>query len=184
MEALLQIDQAIFEWINGTCQNAFFDMLVPYWRNKLFWIPMYAFLFFFLWYNFRWKGMFVVLGVLLTITFSDLTSSQLIKKSVKRLRPCKQVEIPVHQLIHCGSGYSFPSSHATNHFAIAVFLMGTLGRRFRKINLPLLLWAATIALGQVYVGVHFPSDILAGAILGSLIGGVVGWRFRKHVGPL
>jgi len=184
MESLLQLDQFLFEFINSDCQNFIFDAIVPIWRNKLFWTPLYIFLFFFLIINFKQKGLYVVVGLLLTIAITDFTSSQVIKKNVKRLRPCKQeLPIEVHTLITCGSGYSFPSSHASNHFGIALFLIGVLGFRFRWIKLPLLFWAASIALGQVYVGVHFPIDIFAGAILGSMVGVIVSSIFNM-ISPL
>ncbi|MEZ4983676.1 MAG: phosphatase PAP2 family protein [Saprospiraceae bacterium] len=76
---------------------------------------------------------------------------------------------PVRQLIPCGGGYSFTSSHATNHFAVAFFLFLTWGRLWKRWRWLLLLWAATIALGQVYVGVHYPLDITVGALLGMTL---------------
>jgi len=177
MEAILALDQYLFEFINSTCQNAFMDWLMPMWRNKYFWIPLYIFLVFFLLFNYKLKGFLLILTVLVAVGISDFTSSQLIKKNVQRLRPCKQKELVVQLHVPCGSGYSFPSSHATNHFAIAILLIGTLGRHFRRIKLPLFFWAASIALGQVYVGVHYPIDVLAGSLLGIAIGSFLAWRF-------
>ena len=72
--------------------------------------------------------------------------------------------------VHCGGGYSFTSSHATNHFALATFLVIILGPFFKWIRIPIFLWAASIAFGQVYVGVHYPLDVLAGSIVGILLG--------------
>ena len=114
----------------------------------------------------------MVLALALTVGIADTISSKVIKKSVQRLRPCNDTQInqQVKLLVRCGGGYSFTSSHATNHFAVALFLIGTLGRIFRRMKWPLLFWAATIALGQVYVGVHYPFDILVGGTIGSLIG--------------
>lgn len=177
METILALDQYLFKFINSGCQNEFLDWLMPMWRDKYFWIPLYLFLVFFLLFNYKIKGLLLILTVVMAIGISDFTSSQLIKKSVQRLRPCKQKEIVVQLHIPCGSGYSFPSSHATNHFAIALLLIGTLGRYFPRIKLPLLLWATSIALGQVYVGVHFPIDIIAGAVLGAIIGSFLARRF-------
>jgi membrane-associated phospholipid phosphatase len=103
-----------------------------------------------------------------------------IKPTIQRVRPCNQVDMQktVVLRVHCGGGYSFTSSHATNHFALAVFLIFAIGRHFRRIAIPLLLWAASIAYGQVYVGVHFPLDILGGALLGTMIGGFIGILYR------
>jgi len=172
---LLQFDECLFRLVNSGWKNPFFDALLPVLRNKYTWFPLYLFLFSFLLINFKKQGLLVVLALALTIGIADSVSSHLIKKSVKRLRPCKVIERPadLHLLVPCGSGFSFPSSHATNHFAIAVFLSLTLGKIGRWVRLPLLFWAASIALAQVYVGVHFPFDVTAGALLGSLIGWAV-----------
>jgi undecaprenyl-diphosphatase len=88
------------------------------------------------------------------------------------LRPCNEPEIKseVTIIVDCGTGYSFPSSHATNHFGIAVFLIMMFYHRW-KIILPLgIFWAASISFAQIYVGVHYPIDILTGSLLGSSIG--------------
>jgi undecaprenyl-diphosphatase len=103
---------------------------------------------------------------------SDTTSSNLIKKNVRRLRPCNDVEMQdrIHERVRCGGGYSFTSSHAANHFAAAVFLIGVFGLSGRWQQKALLGWAAAIAVSQVYVGVHYPLDVTCGALLGVAIG--------------
>lgn len=175
MTELLHLDNYLFHLVNSGWQNPFFDAVFPVLRNKYVWMPLYLFLLSFLVLNFRKKGLFVVLALALTIGLSDSISSHVIKKSVKRLRPCKVMEKPadLNLLVPCGSGFSFPSSHASNHFTIAVYLCLTLGKIFRWARLPLLAWAALVALAQVYVGVHFPLDIFAGALLGSFLAWLV-----------
>jgi undecaprenyl-diphosphatase len=85
----------------------------------------------------------------------------------------------VRTLVDCGTGFSFPSSHASNHFALAVFFVVLFGRHFKwAIVLPLL-WAFSIAFAQVYVGVHFPVDVMSGACIGALIGIVLGYIFKN-----
>jgi undecaprenyl-diphosphatase len=172
MEAILEFDQTIFFLINNDGHNSFLDAIMPYWRDKYTWIPFYLALAIFVIYKFRAKGLYLILALALTVGIADTISSKIIKKSVQRLRPCNDTQInqQVKLLVRCGGGYSFTSSHATNHFAVALFLIGTLGRIFRRIKWPLLFWAATIAMGQVYVGVHYPLDILVGGTIGSLIG--------------
>jgi len=135
-------------------------------------MPFYLFLISLVWINFPKKAIFFLLSMVLCIFLSDTISSEWIKKSVKRIRPCKQEVLAqeVQLLVHCGSGYSFPSSHAANHFALSVFLMIGLGKIWRWIKIPLLIWAGLISFAQVYVGVHFPLDVIGGAILGALIG--------------
>ncbi|MFK7807710.1 MAG: phosphatase PAP2 family protein [Saprospiraceae bacterium] len=172
MDTILQWDQALFQAMNQELQNSFFDLLLPIWRNKYTWIPAYILLIWFLLKQLGRKGGFIILAAVLTIAIADTLSSKVLKKSIQRLRPCKTelIKAEVHLLVPCGSGYSFPSSHATNHFALAVFLISLLGTQFSKIKVPLLLWASLIAIAQVYVGVHFPFDVLVGALLGSLVG--------------
>ncbi|MBK8556199.1 MAG: phosphatase PAP2 family protein [Lewinellaceae bacterium] len=85
--------------------------------------------------------------------------------------------------VSCGGGYSFTSSHAANHFAVAVFLAAVFGGLSRWLRPGLLLWAAVISFAQVYVGVHYPGDVLAGALLGAIIGwGIyrIGERLGKY----
>jgi len=106
----------------------------------------------------------------MTAGISDVISSRVVKPQFERLRPCRQENMEVVLRARCGSGFSFTSSHASNHFAVAVFFMLTIGRMYRWSRILWLIWAGMIALGQVYVGVHFPLDVLAGAFLGSLIG--------------
>ncbi len=171
MDYLLQLDQSIFHFINEACKNTFFDWLLPYWRNKFFWIPLYIVLISTIVYHFGKQGIIGILFLLLSVSITDATSSWLVKNNIERIRPCNQVGFKetAHLLVPCGSGYSFTSSHAANHFSIAIFLVLTLGRMWKWMRLPLLFWAASIALAQVYVGVHYPSDIVGGAILGSMI---------------
>ncbi len=168
---LLQFDEQLFHIINNDWHNAFLDAIMPAWREKKTWIPLYVMIAAFAIIKFKIKGLYFLIAVALTVGIADNVSSQLIKKNVKRIRPCNDATLQeeVRLLVPCGSGYSFTSSHATNHFAVATFISMTLGQFYRKIRFPFFLWAATIAFGQVYVGVHYPLDIVCGALLGSLI---------------
>jgi len=181
LETLIQWDQWLFHLINNDWHYGFLDEMMPLWREKKFWIPMYLLLAGYSLYKYRLKGLFFILAAVLTIAIADPISSQLIKKNVKRDRPCREVSLQkeVKLLIHCGGGYSFTSSHATNHFALGVFLFLTIGRLLRSWRWLFLLWAASIAYGQVYVGVHYPLDILAGALVGSLIGWIIFLAYKS-----
>lgn len=172
MTELLQLDQSLFFLINGEWHNAFLDAIMPLWRNKLFWSPLYVFLLFYIFLNFKLKGLYFVLMIVGVIALADTTSSKIIKKSVQRIRPCNDIGIQndVQLLVPCGGGYSFTSSHATNHFAFATFLILTLFYRNRWAKYALIFWATSIAYGQVYVGVHYPLDVFAGSFLGIVIG--------------
>ncbi len=183
MQELLHWDQSIFHLINSGWQNSFFDWLMPILRNKYTWVPLYLFIASFLCVNYGRKGIIIVLAAMLSVGISDAISSHLIKKTVQRERPCKELEeeTDIHLLVNCGSGYSFPSSHASNHFSLSVFLMITLGTMLPRVKIPLLLWATVICYAQIYVGVHYPSDVLAGSILGTLIAMVMGWLGRTWI---
>ena len=181
MDTILAIDQSIFEWINHAWQNDWLDAILPWWRDKRTWIPLYLLAIGILAWKYRMKSLFFLLAVGLTVGLADLTSSQVIKKTVQRSRPCNELSLqpPARIVSGCGGGYSFPSSHATNHFAIATLLFLTWGRIWGRWRYLLLFWAASIALAQVYVGVHYPLDILAGSALGLFIGWAVSRLYRS-----
>jgi undecaprenyl-diphosphatase len=176
LEQLIQFDQNLFFTINHGLSNSFFDWLMPALRNRFFWTPLYLFIIIFSIRNYGKQGGIMILFLGLTFGCTDFISSSLIKPTVQRLRPCNDPEIKsdVKNLVDCGSGYSFPSSHASNHFGLAVFLIVLFFSKW-KLILPMgLLWAASISFAQVYVGVHYPIDILAGAMLGGMIGFIMG----------
>ena len=172
LETLHHWDAFIFQGINSGLGNPVFDALLPWCREKWFWMPLYVFIVAFSVLNFGRRGWIIVLGLVLAAGLADFTSSTLIKKNVQRLRPCNNPEMvqTLELRAPCGSGYSFTSSHAANHFAAAVFLIGVFGGVFRWLRPVALVWAGIIAFSQVYVGVHYPGDVLIGALLGSAIG--------------
>lgn len=181
MEQLIALDQHLFFLINHEWTQPFLDYVAPFWRSKYFWLPLYFFLLAFTWINFSKNRWIFFLFILITITSADTMSSKVIKPAVERLRPCNEpaLQESVDLKVPCGGGYSFPSSHATNHFALAFFLIWAGGQHFRFIRIPLILWAGSIAYGQVYVGVHYPVDVLAGSLLGICLGSFFGFIYRK-----
>ncbi len=174
-ELLSNIDLQLFHWINSGLKNSFFDFIMPLLREKSNWIPFYAILFLFVFRNFsKEKSIAIILAAILTVGISDTLSSKVIKPIIERPRPCHIMEKEINLLIHCGGGYSFTSSHATNHFAIGTFLGLVFFPFIKKRSLILFwIWAGIISFAQIYVGVHYPFDILCGGILGILIGGSV-----------
>ncbi len=174
IEQLLHIDELVFHWINGVWTHPGLDAIMPYWREKTTWIPAYVLLLVWVVWQWRGKAILFILWTLVLVAAADGISHRLIKKNVQRLRPCKTEHLQeVRSLVPCGSGYSFTSNHATNHFALAVFWSLSLFPSRRRMQLLLIVWASTIAYGQVYVGVHFPLDVLCGALLGSVIGWLI-----------
>jgi len=172
MEQLLHWDQELFQLLNGEWRSAVLDFLAPLWRDRRFWIPLYLLLASFAIWKFKFKGLWFILALVLAVGLSDTLSSRVVKPAVARLRPCNTPELraDVHLLVHCGSGYSFTSSHAANHFAFAAFVYMTFGALYRRARWLWWIWAASIAYAQVYVGVHYPADIAGGALLGAGIG--------------
>lgn len=180
MDFLIGLDQYLFFLINRDWTNSFFDVILPLFRNRFFWSPLYLFLIVYFIVNHRKNSLLIIGMLFLAFVLADSISSGLIKPFFERLRPCNEplIKDQVRSLVTCGSGYSFTSSHATNHFAIALFLITFFYKRYAWV-LPLgLLWAGSISYAQVYVGVHYPFDVLCGALLGSLIGYTV-CRFLK-----
>ena len=115
--------------------------------------------------------MWLFAGIALIIC-SDLISSHMIKDLVDRPRPCRDPFMAANIRLlarYCGGNGSFTSSHAVNHFAFATYVFVTL-KSFSPWFKLLFIWAGLIAYSQVYVGVHYPSDVLVGALLGSLFG--------------
>lgn len=184
MEVLSSWDMALFRFVNTDISNAVFDAILPFLREKWFWLPFYVFLMSFFWENFKKKGLLIILGIVIAAGLADFTSSSIIKKSVKRLRPCNNLELRSTVQLRvdgCGAGYSFTSSHAANHFAVAFFLLTILGKKPKAIKPALITWASLIAFSQVYVGVHYPFDVICGSILGAIIGTGTAFLFQKYI---
>jgi undecaprenyl-diphosphatase len=168
LQTLSEIDLYVFNAINAGADIPVITELLIIIRNKFFWIPLYLFLLTFILSNYSIKKWMIVIFLLFTVVITDTISSQLIKKNIQRTRPCNTEEVQTKSRIHCGHGYSFPSSHACTHFGIATFLF--LLFSWVSFKSLLFLWAGSISFAQVYVGVHYPSDILAGAIIGIMLG--------------
>ena len=168
---MFHLDFQIFDFINHDLSNSFFDWLAPIMRDKKTWIPLYIFLIAWIVWRYKKHSWLIILIAGATVGISDYTSSSIIKPLIKRVRPCndKENSYVITSRVSCGSGYSFPSSHASNHFALAFFLSLTVFKRNPWIKLLAFVWASLISLSQVYVGVHYPVDIFGGACLGMLI---------------
>jgi membrane-associated phospholipid phosphatase len=171
-------DHHLFHLINQGLANPVMDAICPVMRNKYTWMPVYVIGSLYVIYKYRVQGIWMVLFTGLAILIGD-QSSNLIKVFIHRLRPC-HVEPTVRLLINqCSDTFSFTSNHATNHFALSVFV--SLLFRQRWLTVVLLLWASIVAFSQVYVGIHYPVDVTAGAILGSLIGLLTFLIFKRVI---
>jgi undecaprenyl-diphosphatase len=162
------LDHILFHFINQDCANPALDAICPILRNKNTWLPFYIIGGLWILYKYKWQGLWIIALAGLAILVSD-QSSNLIKHLVHRIRPCATGEQVRLLVDHCSDSFSFTSSHAANHFALAVFL-SFIFYRYRWITPMLLVWASLIALSQVYVGLHYPADIAAGGVLGASVG--------------
>ncbi len=184
-QQLIGWDQRLFQKINGDWTNSFFDALMPFMRNSFGWAPLYLFVMVFVVTNFRIKGLWWAVFFLSTVALTDMTGTYVFKHNVERLRPCNDPFLLDHVrllLKQCAGGYSFISNHAANHFGMAVFFFITFRHILKKWVWVGLIWAPLIGYAQVYVGVHYPLDVLAGALLGLIFGTATGILFNKRFG--
>lgn len=158
---LFRFDAAIFSLVNQTLANPQFDVIMPFLTDIDNWRLIIALALVSLLVFGGRKGRLVTALLLVTVTLTDQTSSHLIKPLVERTRPC-HVLPHVRLLVGCSGAFSFPSSHAANLFGTAWVLW-----RFYRPLWPLFfLLAFFVSYSRVYVGVHYPSDVLGGAVLG------------------
>ena len=184
--AIKNFDYKLFSKINGEWHNSFFDAFFPFTREAFFWVPFYFFLLLFVTINFKKYGWLWALFFIVNVFLSDYVSSTFIKENFFRLRPCRDPAIADHirfLVRYCPASSGFTSSHATNHFAAAMFIFVTLRHKLSigKWWLLVFLWAFIPCYAQLYVGVHFPTDILGGIFAGLVLGYLIGFVFNRIV---
>ena len=165
MQWINTLDTYIFRWINSNGIEIL-DPIMILVSSKFFWIPLYLYLIFLLYKKFSRKFIWVLASVVVLIFFADYGSVHLFKEVFERLRPCHQLD-DVRTINGCGGLYGFISSHAANAFSVPFFINILL--KNRKLFYFLLLWSILIGFSRVYLGVHFPFDILGGACWGMLV---------------
>ena len=183
LETLLELDSQLLLKINSAWQHPWLDVVMPWLRNKYFWIPLYAVLLAFLITRYKKQSLGIIVFCILAIALSDQLSSALLKPWIGRLRPCHTPELAsqLRMIVSCGGKFGFVSSHAANHFAMAIYFGAVFSKWRRPIMLFAGLWAASIAYAQVYVAVHFPGDVVAGALLGCSVGCLSAWLGPKLI---
>lgn len=177
IESLINIDQRLFIVIHSDLANTLFDGLMPIIRNAKTWIPLYIVFIYFIFKKYKTQGFYILLSAIVIVALTDQFSAGFMKPYFERLRPCHEPSLTqyIRGLIDCGGQYGFISSHATNHFGLAVIFSWFFKKslNFNYSAWVFYTWAGLISFAQIYVGKHYPSDVLVGAISGIFIGWVI-----------
>jgi undecaprenyl-diphosphatase len=167
-QKILELDKDLFLFLNGFF-NDYWDTVMLMVTRKETWYPFYLIIIFFTIRNYKSKSWLVLLFLALSILASDQISV-LLKETIQRLRPVHEptIESVVHNVLRKGGLYGFVSSHAANTFAIFVFTSRVF--KNRGFYFLMLFWAILISYSRIYSGVHYPLDIIGGALIGWGIG--------------
>ena len=183
-QSLMETDQTVFLYLNGL-YTSFGDYFMSSFSGKVIWAPMYASVLYVLLKNADWKvALYCLIAIVLTTTFADQACATFIRPAVARLRPCSP-DNPISELVHLVNGkrsgsFSFPSCHAANSFGLAFMLMYLF--RNRWLTAFILIWAVINSYSRIYLGVHYPTDLLAGAIVGATGATLMYLLLRKITG--
>ncbi len=182
MELLKDLDTALFLFLNGLNHPAA-DPVMKAISGKWTWIPLYVLVLVMLVYHFRKQSWIMVIAAIIVLVFTDLASVHLFKNVFLRLRPCH--EPALQGMVHiidgrCGGLYGFVSSHAANTFGFATLITALFRKKIRWSGWVLFPWAVLVGYSRIYLGVHYPGDIIGGALLGMLTGWLV-WRLLRLV---
>ena len=177
IEFLNQLDTDLFLFLNSL-HSPFCDKVMYFVSGRIEWIPLYLILAAWVIYKFRWRAIAVIVFVTLLIIASDQTSVHLFKEIIRRLRPCKNNDIQafVHLVNnYCGGKYGFVSSHAANTFALATFI--SLIFKNKIFSCFIFFWAMVVSYSRIYLGVHYPGDVIGGLLLGIGLGLLFYWLY-------
>lgn len=171
---LERLDQQLFLFLNSL-NSPLWDTVMHAISGKVIWVPLYLAILIFLGIKYKRKFLVILLFIILAATLADQTSV-LFKNLVQRLRPCHEPSL--EGLIHlvngeCGGKFGFVSSHATNSFNVALISLLFIKKRWYTIGI--ILWALVVGYSRIYLGVHYPGDVICGSLLGALIG----WSIYK-----
>lgn len=179
-DTLVQLDRELFTFINSVAASPAVDWLFKALRHAYTWIPLYAFVLYWLLSRHKKYAWQFVLFTLVTFAITDFVSASILKPMFARPRPCHDalLQSTVRDLVGCGGQYGMPSSHASNHFGMAALWFFVMRWMSKRNWWWLWIWALLICYAQVYVGKHFPGDIIVGAVFGTCVGILMALLFR------
>ncbi len=171
IEYLNQLDIQLFLFLNGL-HNSFFDPIMYWLSDKDIWIPFYFFIAFLIIRHYKKDSILILLFAIVALALCDQAASHLIKVIVERLRPSH--EPMLEGLVHMSSAgpggmYGFVSSHTANAIGMAVFFGLALDKSFKIMKYIIFIWAILVSYSRIYNGVHYPGDVICGALLGTAI---------------
>lgn len=180
MDHLLELDRDVFLFLNRL-NTPWLDSVMPWITRTESWIPLYLVLLYLVIREFRKDSWAILVGIALTIVIADQVTSNLMKPFFERLRPSHDPTL--EGLVHIVNGYrgglyGFASGHAANTFGVTTFLVSVLSR-YRWMSW-LFLWAGLMTYSRIYLGVHYPGDILVGAIVG-ITGALLSLRLTRYL---
>lgn len=168
---LFDLDKSIFFFVNKTLGYPFLDLLMRFFSSVWVWVGIFGAVLFYAIIKKKWLLILFLFYVVFSIGIIDAFVSQIIKPWVSRLRPCREFLDMVRIVNNCAGVYGFPSNHATNSFTVStmlgIFLKDTSVQKF------LIIIASLICISRVYIGVHYPSDVIFGALIGAIWGYVM-----------
>lgn len=180
---MYSLDLDILYFFNVTLSAPWLDSVMIYLTNLQHWLPVYILAFSFLIFKYKWHGVRMVVACILLVGVADFVTNKFIKELVARPRPCSLINDPsgLYSWIRTPDGirlgYSFPSSHAVNNFAGVVFfiLLFPTNRKLLWLFVP----ATIVTLTRPYLGLHYPSDVLGGIVIGTAMGWVFAIGYKK-----
>lgn len=172
MNEIISEDQKALLFLNGLGEKNF----DPFWilmSDKFVWIPLYIIFLYLLYKNYKLRNfIFILIFIGIGIAISDQLAG-IFKNGILRLRPCHTPSLLGNmRVVTCGGMYGFYSSHASNMFFLATFLSSLLGKKIKFFTILIFIWAIIISYSRIYLGVHFPLDVLYGNAVGFLLGGL------------